>query len=116
MSRHQRRSSAHQVFLEFHKHRPTSMRKIDEEDEAIDGENRPTSSSGDYKFQTPTEQPFEMFHHVCKTGVIYATSRAQKYGFHAEDPEWANMGQGAPETGPLPGAPSRDFHMNIHQK
>ncbi len=23
------------------------------------------------------------------------------------------MGQGAPETGPLPGAPSRDFHMNI---
>ena len=23
------------------------------------------------------------------------------------------QGQGAPETGPLPGAPSRDFHMNI---
>jgi N-succinyldiaminopimelate aminotransferase len=23
------------------------------------------------------------------------------------------MGQGAPETGPLPGAPSRDFHMTI---
>lgn len=23
------------------------------------------------------------------------------------------MGQGAPETGPLPGAPSRDFHMSI---
>jgi hypothetical protein len=23
------------------------------------------------------------------------------------------MGQGAPETGPLPGAPLRDFHMNI---
>ena len=27
--------------------------------------------------------------------------------------DWANMGQGAPETGPLPGSPSRDFHMNI---
>ena len=26
--------------------------------------------------------------------------------------EWANMGQGAPETGPLPGAPSRDFHVS----
>lgn len=24
-----------------------------------------------------------------------------------------SMGQGAPETGPLPGAPSRNFHMNI---
>ena len=23
------------------------------------------------------------------------------------------MGQGAPETGPLPGAPPRDFHMSI---
>lgn len=23
------------------------------------------------------------------------------------------MGQGAPETGSLPGAPSRDFHMNV---
>jgi len=29
------------------------------------------------------------------------------------DDDWANLGQGAPETGPLPGAPSRDFHMNI---
>jgi len=27
--------------------------------------------------------------------------------------QWANMGQGAPETGHLPGAPERDYHMNI---
>ena len=27
--------------------------------------------------------------------------------------QWANMGQGAPETGHLPGAPDRDYHMNI---
>ena len=47
-----------------------------------------------------------------KTGVIYATSRARKNGFTMEDDEWANMGQGAPETGPLPGAPSRDFHVS----
>lgn len=58
-------------------------------------------------------EPFEMFHHVNKTGVIYATARAQRYGFHNENPEWANMGQGAPETGHLPGAPERDYHMNI---
>lgn len=47
-----------------------------------------------------------------KTGVIYATSRALKNGFSMDDDEWANMGQGAPETGPLPGAPSRDFHVS----
>ena len=58
-------------------------------------------------------QPFDMFHTVMKTGVIYATSRAGKFGFHAEAKGWANMGQGAPETGPLPGAPARDFHMNV---
>ena len=32
-------------------------------------------------------EPFEMFHHVNKTGVIYATARAQRYGFHNENPE-----------------------------
>lgn len=58
---------------------------------------------------------FEMFHTVAKTGVIYATSQAEKHGFTNDDPEWANMGQGAPEIGPLPGSPSRDFHMNIQE-
>ena len=56
---------------------------------------------------------FPMFHRVSKTGVIYATSRASVYGFHNENPEWANMGQGAPETGPLPNAPPRHFTMTI---
>jgi hypothetical protein len=63
---------------------------------------------------------FPMFHRVMKTGVIYATSRAAKHGFgapgseddDADDP-WANMGQGAPETGPLPNAPARDFTLHI---
>jgi hypothetical protein len=63
---------------------------------------------------------FPMFHRVMKTGVIYATSRAAKYGFGASPDEdengndpWANMGQGAPETGPLPNAPARDFTLHI---
>lgn len=60
-----------------------------------------------------TQQPFKQFHCVEKTGVIYATSRASSHGFTADDPEWANLGQGAPETGPLEGSPSRDFHLNI---
>lgn len=46
-------------------------------------------------------------------GVIYATSRAISHGFHPENEEWANMGQGAPETGPLEGAPARNFTMSI---
>lgn len=96
-----RRNSAHNVFLQFHQHRAKSLRKLEEEGE-IDEEQAPS----------PTE-PFQMFHHVNKTGVIFATSRAVRYGFSMLDDEWANMGQGAPEVGPLPGAPSRDYQLNI---
>ena len=83
MSKAQRRSSAHQVFLEFHKHRATSLRNmgnmgnmgtIDESEE----DNVPNEE---------VAEPFKMFHHVNKTGVIYATARAQRYGFHNENPE-----------------------------
>ncbi len=38
---------------------------------------------------------------VPKTGVIYVTSRAQEVGFTSTSEEWANLGQGAPETGAL---------------
>ena len=96
MTKQQRRNTAHSVFLQFHKH--TAQQEGD------DTKNE--------QIQAQTE-PFEMFHTVMKTGVIYATSRANHFGFSMEDEDWANMGQGAPETGPLPGAPSRDFHMNI---
>jgi aspartate/methionine/tyrosine aminotransferase len=44
---------------------------------------------------------------VPRTGVIYVTVEAQRAGFRPEDPEWCNLGQGQPETGPLPGAPPR---------
>ena len=46
---------------------------------------------------------FPVFRNVEKTGVIYATSRAREHGFTATDPAWANMGQGAPETGFIEG-------------
>ena len=77
MSKAQRRSSAHQVFLEFHKHRATSLRNMDTIDESEED-------------KVPNEEviePFQMFHHVNKTGVIYATARAQRYGFHNENSE-----------------------------
>ncbi len=47
------------------------------------------------------------FRSVPRTGVIYVTSEAERAGYRAGDKEWCNLGQGQPETGPLPGAPAR---------
>jgi N-succinyldiaminopimelate aminotransferase len=47
------------------------------------------------------------FRSVPRTGVIYVTTEAAKLGYRPSDPEWCNLGQGQPETGPLPGAPAR---------
>ena len=41
------------------------------------------------------------------TGVIYVMNRARLRGFTYTHPDWANLGQGSPETGELPGAPPR---------
>ncbi|KLT45542.1 PLP-dependent transferase [Cutaneotrichosporon oleaginosum] len=57
------------------------------------------------------------------TGVIYCSDRAAANGFtNNEDPEWANLGQGAPEVGDLPGGPERpkgidftQFGIDIHE-
>jgi len=57
---------------------------------------------------------FRMFRQVPKTGVIYATSRARAYGFTSADETWANMGQGAPETGPIPEGPPRAESVKLH--
>ena len=47
------------------------------------------------------------FRTVPRTGVIYVTAEAHKRGYRSADPDWCNLGQGQPETGPLPGAPPR---------
>ena len=44
---------------------------------------------------------------VPRTGVIYVMHEAGKRGFVYGHPDWANLGQGSPESGDLPGAPSR---------
>jgi N-succinyldiaminopimelate aminotransferase len=41
------------------------------------------------------------------TGVIYVMAEAARRGFKYGHPDWCNLGQGQPETGPLPGAPPR---------
>jgi len=53
------------------------------------------------------------FRSVPRTGVIYVTTEAQRRGFRAGDPAWCNLGQGQPETGPLPGAPARIHDVTI---
>ena len=47
------------------------------------------------------------FRSVPLTGVIYVMKEAASRGYSAHHPDWANLGQGAPETGSLPGAPPR---------
>lgn len=54
------------------------------------------------------------FRQVPRTGVIFVTSEAAKRGFKAGSAEWCNLGQGQPETGPLPGSPPRAEAVTIH--
>ncbi len=49
----------------------------------------------------------EVFRQVPRTGVIFVMNEAQAAGYMPEDASWINLGQGAPQTGPLPGAPAR---------
>ena len=56
-----------------------------------------------------TEEKIPGFVDIQKTGVIYVTSRAGEFGFSYENKEWANLGQGAPETSTLEGQPPREF-------
>src|SRR6187397_1998140 len=55
----------------------------------------------------PTPQPIPGFRSVPFTGVIYVMTEAAKRGFRYGHPDWANLGQGAPETGSIPGANPR---------
>ena len=51
--------------------------------------------------------PASMFRPVPRTGVIYVMTEAADRGFHYGHPDWCNLGQGAPETGVLPGSAPR---------
>lgn len=53
------------------------------------------------------------FRTVPRTGVIYVMHQAAQQGYRPDHPEWANLGQGAPETGSLPGAPERINQVQI---
>ncbi len=53
------------------------------------------------------------FRTVPRTGVIYVMARARERGFHYGHAAWANLGQGAPETGPLPGSADRITEVHL---
>src|SRR5262245_62140855 len=53
------------------------------------------------------------FRFVPRTGVIYVMHEAMRHGFVYDAPDWANLGQGSPETGAIPGAPARIEELSI---
>ncbi|MFP5287069.1 MAG: aminotransferase class I/II-fold pyridoxal phosphate-dependent enzyme, partial [Thermoanaerobaculia bacterium] len=62
---------------------------------------------------TPSNTALQAFRAVPRTGVVYVTKEAIARGYRSGDPEWSNLGQGQPETGPLPGAPPRVAALSI---
>lgn len=59
------------------------------------------------------DAPIPGFRPVPRTGVIYVMHEAMQHGFTYGDPEWSNLGQGSPETGPIPDAPARVDRVTI---
>jgi len=60
-----------------------------------------------------TFPPIPGFRAVPFTGVIYVMAEAARRGYRYGHPDWCNLGQGQPETGPLPGGPPRVEHVAI---
>src|SRR5258706_2649893 len=46
-------------------------------------------------------------------GMNYVLAGAAARGFTPGDPSWINLGQGQPETGPLPGTPERVTRVDL---
>jgi N-succinyldiaminopimelate aminotransferase len=55
----------------------------------------------------------QAFRPLPRTGVVFVTGEAAARGYRAGHSDWCNLGQGQPETGPLPGAPVRIGQLTI---
>lgn len=55
----------------------------------------------------------QAFRPLPRTGVVFVTGEAAARGYRAGHPDWCNLGQGQPETGPLPGSPLRIGQLTI---
>ncbi|KAF8559736.1 PLP-dependent transferase [Imleria badia] len=92
--KHEKESEAHQIFREQAGHQP----------------------KGTVSPQTvnPNEETVPGIEHPGSTGVIYCSDRAMANGFsYASSHDWANLGQGAPEVGPIPNAHPRPDSINV---
>ena len=75
--------------------------------------SRPPAARPAFTSDTNEGQPAThgAFRRVPRTGVIYVMGEAARLGYaYKTDPgedDWCNLGQGMPETGPLPGSPPR---------
>ena len=63
----------------------------------------------------PADSFTSTFRPVPRTGVIYVMTEAERLGFKMHHPDWCNLGQGQPDTGELPGAPSRRVQVLIER-
>jgi N-succinyldiaminopimelate aminotransferase len=64
--------------------------------------------------QSLVDQPtFAAFREVPRTGVIFVTTEAQRRGYSPSSEDWANLGQGMPESGVLPGSPPRIAELPV---
>ncbi|KAG6917920.1 hypothetical protein DXG01_000357 [Tephrocybe rancida] len=91
--KHEKESEAHQIFREAAGHKPKGVlpQTINPDEETVPGIEHPGS-----------------------TGVIYCSDRAIANGFsYADSHEWANLGQGAPEVGPIPNACARPTSIPV---
>lgn len=90
--KHEKESEAHQIFRNAGGHQPKGLpQTVNIEEETVPGIEHPGS-----------------------TGVIYCSDRAMANGFnYTSSHEWANLGQGAPEVGPIPGAPERPNAISV---
>lgn len=85
--KHEKDSEAHQIFRQAVGHQPKGLTP---------------------QIVNPDEETVPGIEHPGSTGVIYCSDRAIANGFnYANSHEWANLGQGAPEVGPIPNAPDR---------
>lgn len=62
---------------------------------------------------TPSDDFSGAYRAVPRTGVIYVMGEAARRGFRYGNPDWCNLGQGAPETGPLPGSAPRIERVEV---
>ncbi|KAL5529570.1 hypothetical protein ACEPAG_5555 [Sanghuangporus baumii] len=91
--KHEKESEAHQIFRAAPGHKAQGIfpQTVNPEEETVPGIEHPGS-----------------------TGVIYCSDRAMANGFtYASSHEWANLGQGAPEVGDIPGAAPRPTHLDL---